>query len=227
MRLILVRHGQTPSNVHHFLDTAVPGPPLTELGLAQARALPQALADQSIDLVYASTLTRTQMTAAPLAAGLGLEVIVRDGLREVTAGEFEMANDEASVQSYLATMFAWSAGDLDLRMPGGENGWETFARYDAVVAEVVAATAGTVVMVSHGGIIRMWVAGRAGNLAPGFAAATPLGNTGMVVLDGSPSEGWRVHSWTDRMTDGIALPGSDDPGGRRLEPADPTGQGEG
>lgn len=35
MRLILIRHGQTPSNVEHFLDTAVPGPGLTELGSQQ------------------------------------------------------------------------------------------------------------------------------------------------------------------------------------------------
>ncbi|MCM1975585.1 histidine phosphatase family protein, partial [Streptomyces sp. G1] len=36
MRLLLVRHGQTPTNVDYLLDTAVPGPGLTELGLAQA-----------------------------------------------------------------------------------------------------------------------------------------------------------------------------------------------
>lgn len=44
MRLLLIRHGQTPSNLKHLLDTAAPGPGLTPLGQDQAAALPQALA---------------------------------------------------------------------------------------------------------------------------------------------------------------------------------------
>ena len=38
MRLLLVRHGQTMSNVDRVLDTKVPGAPLTEEGRAQASA---------------------------------------------------------------------------------------------------------------------------------------------------------------------------------------------
>lgn len=71
MRLLLVRHGQTPSNVRFLLDTAVPGPGLTELGERQAAALPEALAGEDIDALYASTLTRAQLTAAPLAGARG------------------------------------------------------------------------------------------------------------------------------------------------------------
>ena len=54
---------------------------------------------------------------------------VRDGLREVSAGDLEMRNDDQSIKTYLATVFAWPAGDLELRMPGGENGTEAFARF--------------------------------------------------------------------------------------------------
>ena len=36
MRLILIRHGQTHSNVAHALDTTVPGADLTDLGREQA-----------------------------------------------------------------------------------------------------------------------------------------------------------------------------------------------
>lgn len=34
MRLLLIRHGETPTNVGYLLDTAVPGPGLTEIGRA-------------------------------------------------------------------------------------------------------------------------------------------------------------------------------------------------
>src|SRR5450755_4342821 len=78
MRLLLVRHGQTSSNLGRLLDTDHPGADLTPLGRAQAAALVGSLGPQPIDAVYASTLVRTQQTAAPLGAWLGLQVMVRE-----------------------------------------------------------------------------------------------------------------------------------------------------
>ncbi|WP_327185917.1 histidine phosphatase family protein [Streptomyces sp. NBC_01334] len=196
MRLLLVRHGQTPTNVDYLLDTAVPGPGLTALGAQQAAALPQALADEDIEILYASTLVRTQLTAAPLAAARGLDVLVRDGIREISAGDLEMASGNSEHgEIYMRTVFAWAAGDVGLRMPGGESGAEFLARYDAVVAEAAASGAGTVAMVSHGAAIRGWAATRADNVDVPFAAVNRLANTGTVVLEGSPADGWKALSW--------------------------------
>ncbi|GAA3098234.1 histidine phosphatase family protein [Streptomyces echinatus] len=196
MRLLLVRHGQTPSNVDHLLDTAVPGPGLTPLGEAQAAALPEALAGEDIEALYASTLIRTQRTAAPLAAARGLDVVVRDGIRELSAGDLEMVPGHTPEgERYLRTVFAWAAGDTALRMPGGESGEEALARYDAVIAEAAASGARAVVMISHGAAIRVWTAARAGNVGVAFAAARPLENTGVVILEGSPSAGWQALTW--------------------------------
>ncbi|MEU1292727.1 histidine phosphatase family protein [Streptomyces sp. NPDC005840] len=196
MRLILVRHGQTPSNVDFLLDTAVPGPGLTELGERQARALPEALADEDIEALYASTLVRTQLTAAPLAAARGLDVLVRDGIRELAAGDLEkVPGDTGPGLLYMRTAFAWAAGDTALRMPGGESGAEALGRYDAVVAEAAASGAGTVAMVSHGAAIRVWAAARADNVDIAFAESHRLDNTGVVILEGSPDDGWKALSW--------------------------------
>ena len=104
MRLLLIRHGQTPSNVLGLLDTAPPGPGLTDLGVEQAAALPATLADQRIDLIAASVQPRARLTAAPLAAARGLQVLVRDGLCEVPAGDLEMRGDEDAVRTYLTTV---------------------------------------------------------------------------------------------------------------------------
>ncbi|WP_416977469.1 histidine phosphatase family protein [Streptomyces sp. T028] len=196
MRLLLVRHGQTPTNVHYLLDTAVPGPGLTDLGEQQAAALVDALADEEIGAVYASTLVRTQLTAAPLAAARGLDVLVRDGIREVSAGDMEMQPGESEhAVLYMRTVFAWAAGDLDLRIPGGESGAEFLARYDAVVAEAATGDASTVALVSHGAAIRTWTAARARNIDVPFAAAHRLANTGTVILEGDPAAGWQVLTW--------------------------------
>lgn len=67
MRLLLIRHGQTPANVRGELATARPGPGLTALGRRQALAIPDAVAGEQIAAIYVSPLVRTGETAAPLA----------------------------------------------------------------------------------------------------------------------------------------------------------------
>ncbi|MEU9733467.1 histidine phosphatase family protein [Streptomyces sp. NPDC048002] len=214
MRLLLVRHGQTPTNLDYLLDTAVPGPGLTALGEAQAAALPEALAHEDIEALYVSTLRRTQLTAAPLAAARGLEPLVRDGIREITAGELEMLpGDSAQGELYMRTAFSWAAGDTGLRMPGGENGEEVLGRFDEVVAEAARSGAGTVVMVSHGAVIRTWTAARADNVDIAFAAGHRLANTGVVVLEGSPADGFKALSWAGAS---VAPAGGGGPAGEPL-----------
>ncbi len=230
MRLLLIRHGETPSNLARLLDTARPGAELTERGRRQAAALPAALADEPIELLYASTLVRTQLTAAPLAEALGLEVRIREGLRELEAGELEMRGDDEAGALYMRTAFAWSVGDTERRVPGGESGTQALARFDAVVAEAAASGAGTVALVSHGAAIRMWAAARVENVDVPFAATHPLDNTGVVILEGAPEHGWKALSWMGAPLGGPSVegPGADSPAGRVVTPpvsppATPTG----
>ncbi|KQW47116.1 histidine phosphatase [Nocardioides sp. Root1257] len=192
MRLILIRHGETPSNVAGALDTAIPGAPLTPLGHRQADAIPAALADEAITAVHASPLVRTQLTATPLATARGLEIVVSDGLEEIGAGELEMRTDQLSISSYASTVTAWIAGDLAVPMPGGPDGHSFFNRYDAAVGAIAAGHAddATVVAVSHGAAIRTFAARHGG------PREERLLNTGAVVLDGDPSSGWTVARWS-------------------------------
>lgn len=106
-----------------------------------------------------------------------------------------MRGDDEAAALYLATAFAWSAGDVERRMPGGENGVEALGRFDSVVAEAADSGAETVAMVSHGAAIRMWVAARAANVDVAYASSRPLGNTAAVVLSGSPDQGWQTLVW--------------------------------
>jgi len=226
MRLLLIRHGQTPSNVRGLLDTAVPGPGLTRLGREQARALPDALADEPIEALLASTALRTQLTAAPLAGATKLDIDVRDGLREISAGALELQADPQAHRTYMSVVFGWTAGDLGLRMPGGPDGHETFGRFDSVVAELAASGLQTAAIVSHGAMIRSWAGARAANLGSDYVARTILGNTGVVVLEGGAG-GWEALSWMGEAVGGRALQGSlaDGPAGDpvRLDGKRPPG----
>lgn len=219
VRLHLVRHGQTPSNLVHALDTAAPGAPLTAEGERQARAVGRALAAEPLDAVYASTLDRARATAAEVARPHGLDVRVREGLREVLAGDLEMRRDEGSVHRYLSTMVAWASGDLDAAMPGGESGRATLDRFDAVVAELLGTGAETVAAVSHGAMIRLWALTRAGNLDAATAGRWALDNTGVVTLETGGPTGWYATRWQDQVVphaEPAAPARGDGPGGEPL-----------
>jgi len=206
MRLLLIRHGQTPSNVAGALDTARPGAGLTPLGHAQAAAIPAALAEEEVVAVHASVLTRTQLTAAPLATARGLEVTVVEGLEEIAAGDLEMHTERASVEAYVGAIGRWAHGELDHAMPGGPDGHAFFQRYDAAVAAIHAAHPdATVAVVSHGAAIRLWVAARAGNVGPEHAVEQRIMNTGMAVLEGSPTSGWTLLEWHEEPLGGVDL----------------------
>ncbi|MCU1413725.1 MAG: Histidine phosphatase [Microbacteriaceae bacterium] len=220
MRLLLIRHGQTPSNVRGLLDTAAPGPGLTTLGVMQAAEIPDGLADQSVDAIFVSSLLRTRETAFPLAKERGLDVTELPGIHEIEAGALEMLGDRSSIRTYLETAFAWGLGRLDAVMPGGTDGYEFFERYDASIA-IAAQTLGTAVVVSHGAAIRVWVAGRAMNVPPSFAGENDIDNTGVVELVGSPEEGWTLVSWQGTPVGGAELADAtaEDPTGETLDEA--------
>ena len=216
MRILFIRHGQTPANVLGVLDTDHPGPGLTDLGLRQAEAVPAALNGEEIEGLFVSTLQRTHLTAAPLARKRDLEPRVSTGIHEITAGSLEGRSDESSQLAYADTVFSWAAGDMSRAMPGGFDGYEFFGRFDEAVQDIAREHSGTVAIVSHGAAIRAWAGGRADNIDVDYAVTHPLSNTGIVIVTGSPVDGWRVEEWD-----------SDPIGGRELLDAsadDPTGE---
>ena len=82
-QLLLIRHA-LPAREH-----AAPGgtadPELTELGLRQARAVAEFLADETIQAVVTSPMRRAWQTAEPLAGLLGLTVRTDADLAEYDA----------------------------------------------------------------------------------------------------------------------------------------------
>jgi broad specificity phosphatase PhoE len=215
MRLLLIRHGQTIDNVRGAIGTVIPGPPLTELGVQQAAAVPTALAETPIDAIYASTMLRTQLTAAPLSSARGIDVEVIDGIHEIGAGALEGHSDEDAVRTYMGTIFSWWV-DTDARIPGGENGTEFFGRFDTAIERIAAEHDGTVAVVSHGAAIRTWTARSSANLDADFSRTHQLDNTAIVVMEGSPTHGWVTTEWDGSPVGGPELADASAP--------DPTGE---
>ena len=221
MKLLLIRHGETPGNVLGQLDTAHPGPGLTELGERQAEALARSLAAERIDVLYASTLVRTQITAAPLGRLHSLDVEVLDGLHEIEAGSLEKLTDHESHKRYMGTVISWAAGDLGRRLPAGPDGHDFFGRFDAAINKVLERVSGqeaTAAVVSHGAAIRTWAGRRAEGADHEFAAKHVLANTGIVAVEGDPDNGWKLLHWDGSPVGGLALadPTAEDPTGKNV-----------
>lgn len=208
MRLLLIRHGQTPNNVTGALDTAFPGAGLTDLGHTQAAAVPAALADEDISAVYASPLVRTQLTGSPLAVERGIDVRVRDGLEEIAAGSFEMRSDREAVEAYLGGLSAWLHRDLDHALPGGTTGHDFMGRYDLAVRGIAEQHGrhDTVALFSHGAAIRAYAA-LVADLGADDVEGMWINNTGMILLEGHPTEGWGLVHWTGEPLGGAHLAG--------------------
>lgn len=206
MRLFLIRHGQTPHNVTGALDTAFPGAGLTELGQAQARAIPAAIAEEDIAGVYASRLVRTQLTAAPLAEVRGFDVEVRAGLEEVEAGELELRADSDAVHAYAGCLASWMRGNLAHSLPGGATGHEFYSRYEAALLTIAKEHGpdDTAVVFSHGAAIRVYTA-LAARLDPEISTELRIMNTGAGVLEGHPEMGWELARWCSEPLGGLQL----------------------
>jgi len=215
MRLLLIRHGQTIDNVNGALGTAVPGPGLTELGTRQAAAIPQALQSEPIEAIYVSHLVRTRRTAEPLAHSRGLEIQEIDGIEEIRAGDVEGRNDMDAVRLYIGTIFSWWQ-DFDARIPGGEDGNEFYDRFTSAIGRIAASHSGTVAIFSHGAAIRTWASWTSRNLDADFSRVHELENTAVVVVEGSPDDGWVTTYWAGEPVGGADL---EDP-----TALDPTGE---
>lgn len=197
MRLLLVRHAQTPSNVKALLDTEVPGPGLTDVGNQQAGRLVERLAEYEPTAVFVSDMVRTHLTAQPVVQARGLPVRVRAGIQEISAGDLCMASDLPSALAYREVIDAWATRNLVPRLPGGEHGEDVLARFDAVVEEAGQVAAPCALLVSHGAVIRCWVGARAANLDADFITENYLDNTDLVVLD-RVGDQWHVREWAGR-----------------------------
>lgn len=198
-RLILLRHAETEANVRRVVDTRPPGAPLTALGRDQADEFADYAQSLDCRTLVSSTALRAQQTATPIAGALGIPAQVAEGLHEVQAGDFEGRTDETAIQAYYDLFAAWMRGEHDRKLPGGETGHEVLERYLPVVEDLRSShfdapdASGTVVIVSHGAVIR-FVASHLTNSHAGLAAAERLPNTGGIELTLTAS-GWAPVRW--------------------------------
>lgn len=194
-RLILWRHGQTDWNAQSRFQ-GQSDVPLNETGRAQASQAAAVLAELPVAAIYASTLSRAQVTAGVLAELVELPVRLDARLREIDVGSWEgltLDSVRADNPEFAAAM---AAGRDFRRSPEGETSVETGVRVGQALRDIAANHAGeTVVVTGHGLAIRMATAEL---LGWDHSAAVQLGgmqNCGWTTLETKPGQGWRLITW--------------------------------
>ncbi|MFG5720039.1 bifunctional RNase H/acid phosphatase [Streptomyces murinus] len=150
--LVLLRHGETPLTPQkRFSGSGGTNPALSAAGRDQAHRVAEALARRgTVQTVLASPLARTRETAEIVAARLGLDVVVEDGLRETDFGAWEGLTFGEVRDRYPDDLNAWLADPAARPTGGGESFAEVAARIAVTKDELVTAHAGrTVLLVTH------------------------------------------------------------------------------
>ncbi|MFE7613956.1 bifunctional RNase H/acid phosphatase [Streptomyces celluloflavus] len=149
---VLLRHGETALTPEkRFSGSGGGDPELSAAGRRQATAAAAALAARgTVQAVVSSPLRRCRETADTVAARLGLEVRIEDGLRETDFGAWEGLTFAEVRERYPEDLTAW-LGSTKAAPTGGGESFATVARRVAVARDKLIAryTGKTVLLVTH------------------------------------------------------------------------------
>ncbi|MGG4451425.1 histidine phosphatase family protein [Brevibacillus porteri] len=164
MKLVWIRHGETDSNrEHRYLGHS--DVPLNEHGYLHAselaKELPVLIGRPAV--IYSSDLLRCIQTAEPLAATWELSVIPEPTLRELSFGEWELLTYDELMQRDPVRATGWYDDPFRNRPPQGESLEELGMRVDCWLRSLLERVSkeeasDTVVIVTHGGVIRWFQA---------------------------------------------------------------------
>ena len=153
VRLILIRHGETSKNANNKMHDSFDAEELNEIGIAQINKTAKAIEKYQPDMIYSSKEHRAIQSATIISDILSLSREEIEGLHERNWGQFS-GHPWSEVQAVLDPL------SLDERYtylpPGGES-WQTFeTRLNAAIDSLLDSHPDqTVVVVSHGGAIRV------------------------------------------------------------------------
>jgi probable phosphoglycerate mutase len=149
---VLLRHGETPLTPQkRFSGSGGTDPSLSDVGREQAERAAAMLARRgTIQAVVSSPLARTRETAGIVAARLGLDVEIEDGLRETDFGAWEGLTFAEVRERHPEDLTAWLASPDAEPTGGGESFAATADRIAATRDKLIAAHQGrTVLLVTH------------------------------------------------------------------------------
>ena len=182
-RFIVVRHGFSVANkalrFAGHVDT-----PLNEIGKKQAAHVAEYLAaNEHIDKIICSGLTRTKQTAAPLIARLGLPLHEDKELRELFAGLWENIPYGDIDRLFHDDWMTWRFDIGHAHCTGGESIREHYARIERAIHRIAKNHDGqALVLVTHFTPVRVMIAMARGIPWQRFAEAPMPANASVQIF---------------------------------------------
>jgi broad specificity phosphatase PhoE len=163
VKVLLIRHGTVDFESREFRETSRGrqwDPPLGETGYDQTNRLTaRLLLMEAPAAILVSPFQRCRQTLEPYLQATGQTSVVDDELGEVFVGEWEgmRFEDIVSEDEELARRFREQEAMFSMA-PGGETGAQLRARVVPAVARgVERARGGSLVVVTHGGVINAYL----------------------------------------------------------------------
>lgn len=155
LNLYFLRHGETEaSQTGGFCGDL--DPELTAAGLAMAQAFADRYKSLPWEAVFVSPMKRTMATAMPLCTAVGLEMQLRDGLKEIRYGQWEGQSNEYVKDHFNEDYVRWLTEPAWNPPTGGETAVQIASRASLVIAEIESTfSQGNVLVVSHKATIRI------------------------------------------------------------------------
>ncbi|MBW4663159.1 MAG: histidine phosphatase family protein [Chroococcus sp. CMT-3BRIN-NPC107] len=155
LTLYLLRHGQTECSRNNAFCGSV-DPELTNDGLEMAQGFATAYQSLEWQAIYASPMIRAIATAKPIAEKLGIDLELRDGLKEINYGLWEGQTVEKVSKEYHDDYIRWTADPAWYPPTGGELAVAIASRALVVIEEIKQRyTSGNILIVSHKATIRI------------------------------------------------------------------------
>lgn len=154
MRIIMLRHGQTEWNAlqRYQGQTDIP---LNDTGREQAYQAALLLKEQeAVQAIYCSDLLRASETAQIIGESLGIEPISDARLRELSFGVWEGLTFTEVYEKYPQEFDDWFRATPTYIVPGGESFHRLNERVIEAIAKIKQAGHQTVLLVTHGGVIK-------------------------------------------------------------------------
>ncbi|MDP3178765.1 MAG: histidine phosphatase family protein, partial [Spirochaetaceae bacterium] len=158
-RFLLIRHGQSEGNARKIMQGSL-DLMLDEVGRSQAAGLGEWLSGRGVGVIVSSPLSRASETARIFAKACGLgEPETYPFLRELETGIFTGLSMEESRAQHPEAFAAFESASWDA-VPGAEHSSDLYSRAMRsweLLRDRALAGGGTIVCVSHGGLIQWLV----------------------------------------------------------------------
>jgi probable phosphoglycerate mutase len=204
LRLLLVRHGEVPSN-RELRYVGSRDEPLADSGVAQAEGLAAALARLPVRAVYSSPLLRARETGRRIAAARQVDLQIEPRLREQSFGDWEGLTRAEVLERDAEGLLRWES-DLGTAPHGGESLTSVQQRALDLVGDLARDHRGEwIVLVSHVGPVKALLCAALGAplatahhmfLDPGTLSVVDWGDRPVLRLFNGPGHlGWESARW--------------------------------